>query len=460
MKDFTQHYFLMSSKRGFTQHHFLMSSKRGFTLIDVLVGCSLMLIVFLSIFGIFQLGIKAVWLSKYKIDAVSIAKGEMEKIRNFSYADIGIDGRFPAGDLQSQTDIISNQVEYTIKRNVEFVINSADGVAFPEDECPQDYKKVEVKVSWEAKSPGEVKLISDFAPKNLAQECSDIGGVLFVSVFDSLGAMIDFPFIEVKDPETDEVVKTAAPYGGQYYFSLPPSLYKIVISKDGYNNNRTYGIDEIAIPEKPHSNILEGEVAEISFSIDKLADFSIDTVSIIQGEEDPVPVPFVNFSLKGEKIIGKDEQEQPVYKYLENHISNLSGHINITDLEWDSYTFSIDPYSGLDLSDINPSPQPVDLLPETNTSVILYLSAENSFLLTMQDLETQEPIFSASARLQNSDLIYDKTQYTNENGQTFFIPLDQASYELNIEAPGYEDYSGTILVFGDTSQIISLERIE
>jgi type II secretory pathway component PulJ len=44
--------------------------KKGFTFIDVLVGIALMLIVFLGIFGAYQLGLKVVGQSKNKIMAM------------------------------------------------------------------------------------------------------------------------------------------------------------------------------------------------------------------------------------------------------------------------------------------------------------------------------------------------------------------------------------------------------
>ena len=460
-------------KNGFTQHHFRKNSKwglfnsvfpniqkngAGFTLIDVLVGTFLMLIVFLGIAGVFFLGAKVVFQSKARIEATAIANGEIEKIRNLAYKDVGVDGSFPNGVLEKEAIINRNQVEYKIERRVDFIADPADGISAPQDECPNDYKKVKIEVSWAGRFPDGIELVTDVMPDTFAQECEEIGGVLLVSVFDSLGEMISVPLIEIKDLETGENIKSATPGQGEHYFALEPGAYKIVVSKNEYNTERTYGIDEIAIPEKPHPNILEGELTEISFSIDKLSSFSIDTLTII--EEEPFPLSYVEFYLRGDKIIGYDEDEEPVYEYSQVHITDLSGHINISDLEWDSYTFSVDPATGFYLVDTEPSPQPIGLFPDTNMPVSLYLQAENSFFLIVQDLETQGPIFSAEARLYNTGLAYDEIQYTDENGITLFIPLVSATYNLEIEAPGYQGYTGTLAVFGDTTEIVSLERVE
>lgn len=746
-----------------------MKSK-AFTFIDIIVGIGLILILFLGIYGAYQLGMKAVGQSRNKIVATAIANQWLEKVRNLPYQSIGVKGGFPDGVLDSATTTIINNIEYTIENRVDFVVDPADGIAPPDDDCPNDYKRVEVRVSWAGRFSGEIELSTDVAPKNLAEECEVTGGILSVSVFDAYGVMVPSPLIEVKDPDTDETLKTATPTDGQHYFSLATSTYKVVVSKSGYSSERTYGLDEIAIPEKPHPLVLEGQLTEISFSIDKVSTFSVETLSpwgvgffsdsfddetkisekfnvVVSGGEvnlskspgvyfkdgttdadlcafpgidgdcgqsftmgsqskeisqvqlylrkattdpsdiwleirsdstigpviasstlmdsntlpinlewitftfqnpvtldantqyflrlsssppstdpeagaegyiywgyihsdtappayaggdawryigrnlnpddpgqqlgpedqydfsfiiyddvyvpsgylvstaitpeelrswdefsfsdsepqntdlryqiyyatdtdwllipdsdlpgnsqgfdlspvdlsglnvnkysslkiranfstaedsvtptlkdwqvswitsKPTPINNVTFHLQGEKIIGLDANENPVYKYSKDHTT--TGHrIDITDLEWDNYTFSVDPATDLDLVDTDPSPQPISLAPDTTLEVDLYLEAENSLLVTVQDGETLEPIFSAEVRLYNLSLGYDTTQYTDENGQTYFIPLESADYNLEISAPGYASYFDTVSVSGDVAETYQLQLSE
>jgi len=573
---------------------------KSFTLIEVLVGTFLILIVFLGIFAAYQLGLKVVGQSKNKITAAAIANGEIEKVRNLPYESIGIVGGFPEGDLESIKTTTINNIEYTIETRVDYVVDSADGISMPEDECPNDYKRMEVKISWSGLLGGEVKLITDVSPENLAQECAETGGIFLISVFDAYGMMVTSPLIEIKIPATGEVVKTATPIEGKHFFSLAPATYKVVISKNNYSSERTYGIEEIATPEKPHLIVLEGELTESSFSIDKISSFSVDTLSpwgmdyfsdsflditkvsqcsdvvVVGGEvvledvagvyknfgylisnpitpanliswqefsfndfetagtqilyqvlyfsgsgwilipdtdlpgnstgfetspvdllglgistysqlelkvnlstidtavtpvlydwqlswltSEAVPIPNISFHLQGGKIIGTDENEDPVYKYSQGHVSGGNGHINISNLEWDNYTFSTDPATGLDLESTEPSPQPIGLSPDTlQKPAKLYLTAQNSLLVTIQGLNTAEPIFSAAVRLYTLDLIYDNTQYTDEDGQTYFIPLESTDYTMEVEAAGYVSYSGIVSALGDTTKIINLERIE
>ncbi len=578
---------------------FAKNKKGGITLVEGLVVIFLFLVAFTALAGAFQLALKVVGRTKNKVIATSIAVGEMEKIKNLDYSKIGVAGSFPDGELQAQKTITSNNVTFTINTRVDYVIDSADGISAPDDECPNDYKRVSIEVSWPGIFGGSVNITEDIAPETVAQECAQTGGILKVNVFNAYGQMVSFPVIEVKDPETDEVVKSATPSEGSHFFALPPDNYRIEVSKEGYSSERTYGFDEIAIPEKPNPDVLDKQLTELSFSIDKTSSFQVDTLSpwgsdffsdsfldqskisdisnveisggkaILQSDEggykssgylvsvqiapadlinwesfsfndnepsgtqltyqilyfdgvnwvlipdsdlpgnsvgfsvspvdlssldvssypkiklkanfsttnnsftpslfdwqvswknsQPTPIPNTTFHLQGEKIIGKTSEEEPVYKFSDDFTSDSNGHIDISNLEWDSYTFSVNPATGLDLKDTEPSPQPISLSPDTTLQVKLYLQAQNSLLLTVKDTETGEPIFAASCRLYKQDLSFDKTQYTDHQGKIYFIPLESGTYILEVQAEGYEDKSDTFSISGDKTKIISLDRVE
>jgi len=437
----------------------------SFTLVEVLIGTFLMLLVFLAIFGVYQLGLKIILFSKNRISATSIANGEIEKIRNLPYESVGVEGGFPDGVLVAQKTITMNGIEYAVKTSVDYVTDSTDGLAPPDDDCLNDYKKVKIEVSWGGKSPGEVELSTDIAPKNLAQECAESGGILSVSVADANGIMVSSPLIEVKNPETDTTIKTATPSEGQHYFSLSPATYKIVVSKEGYSTERTYGIDEIAQPDRSNPIVIEGEVVELSFLIDKLSTLIVETRGEYDPEKDEYPViQGAPFNLQGEKILGKDSEGEPVYKYSENHVTGADGNVTISNLEWDSYTIT-SLNSNLDVVRIESPPseeieQPFGLAPDTTKTVRLILDAENSLLVTVKDQDTRLPLFPVDVRLYNEELEYDNTQYVDEEGETYFIPLDAGQYNIEAHSPGFLDYSGVVSVSGDNRITIYLQREE
>lgn len=580
--------------------NFLNRRDRGFTFIDVLVGIGLMVVVFSGILGAYQLSIKTVAQSKNKIIATAIAQGEIEKIRNLPYQSIGTVGAelpYAEGSLESSTSTEINNVVYAIERKIKYIADSADGLT---DSCPNDYKVVEAKVSWAGRFPGNIKLVSNVSPENLSQECETGGGILSASVFDAYGNMVLSPIIEVFNASDNSLVDSVTPFTGQHNFPLATSTYKVVVSKgESYSSERTYGISEIAAPLKPHPIVLGGQLTEISFSIDKVSGFSVNTLSpwavdffsdsfsngskiseysnvAISGGEvklattsqgyfssgylistsispesliswnefsfsdsepmntgaayqiyhasgtewylipdvdlpensigfdvspvdlsglsaadysqlklrgnlltdststtpslydwqiswitsESTAVPDAIFNLRGSKIIGYDADENPVYKFSSQFGSDSGGRVNISGLEWDSYSFSVDPATGLDLIDINPAPQPISLSPDVVLSCDLYLDAQDSLLIAVQNSATDEPVFSASVRLYNAGLGYDVSQYANEKGQTYFIPLEPEVYNLEVSASGYSATSTTGVVSGDVIKTIKLEQVE
>jgi prepilin-type N-terminal cleavage/methylation domain-containing protein len=558
--------------------------KKGFTLIEVLVGTFLLLIVFLGVFLSFQLGLKVVNQSKNRVVAVSIAVGQLEKAKNLPYDKVGTNqaGCYPCGDIEAQKINNFNGINYNIQTSISYVVDPKDGISLPDDSCPNDYKRIKVKVSWSGALNGESEITEDIAPKNLAEECSQTGGVLMVSVFDSSGTMINSPLIEIKNPTTFQTIASATPFSGEHFFSLEPGVYKISISKEGYNSEQTYSIAEIAAPQNPNPNIIRGMLTQLGFTINQLGSFSVDTLSswgvgdfsdsfmtsnkisessnivvdngqvqlsnfslpgyvmssvispseligwndfswndeesagteiiyqlfFLSGENwvlipdsslpdnstglsspvnlssldkeiyfslkmkaslytenfenspklldwqiswrnsQPTSVPFSHFNLRSQKILGKDVQEKPVYKYSENLISGSGGHININNIESDSYTFS--PASG--------SSSVVNLEPDSSVPVNIYIESQNSLTIIVRDLITSEPVFSAECHVHNSD--YDQTQSTNEQGQTYFVPLIANAYNLEITAPGYNNYSSLITVLGKKIKSAALERNE
>jgi uncharacterized membrane protein len=168
-----------------------------------------------------------------------------------------------------------------------------------------------------------------------------------------------------------------------------------------------------------------------------------------------VPIPNAAFSLQGEKTIGKDSNGNDVYKYSHNLSTDISGHLDLADMEWDDYTFSV-PSGDLVLIGTGPATQPVSLPPASTTNVKLYLQAQNALLVTVQDSELLLPRFSSTVRLTGASNGYDMTLYSNQKGQAYFAPLNSGTYNLNITMPGYANYSGTVSVSGRGTALVNM----
>ncbi|MCK4781786.1 right-handed parallel beta-helix repeat-containing protein [Candidatus Parcubacteria bacterium] len=277
---------------------------KSFTLVEVLVGIALMLIIFIGIFGAYQLSLKVIMQSKARVTAVAIGNQQIEQVRNIPYEDVGVISGYPDGKIKGVATTTRGNVEYTITARVDYIDDPRDGLGVsdnapgcPEDyqHCVNDYKKVNFKVSWVGHFGGEIFFNSIVAPGDCYQECGEKGGIIKVSAAHENGNPVEFVYIEVDNINASSsyfgLHKDSTPADGDSYFVLPPEIdsYRIKVSKTGYSSDQTYGKDEvyqgkvIANPTKPHASVLEGQIWPVSFKIDKLSKFSIKVLEAKAG---------------------------------------------------------------------------------------------------------------------------------------------------------------------------------
>jgi len=101
---------------------------------------------------------------------------------------------------------------------------------------------------------------------------------------------------------------------------------------------------------------------------------------------------------------------------------------------------------------------PISLSPDTNLDVSFYLEAQNSLLVSVQNSETLEPVFSAKVKILAEN--FEETEYTNEKGQAIFIPLSSQNYSISVEAQGYTATSTNVFVSGKTTKVVKILQIE
>ncbi|MGE4357763.1 MAG: carboxypeptidase regulatory-like domain-containing protein [Candidatus Omnitrophota bacterium] len=353
-----------------------------------------------------------------------------------------------------------NKAQFTIKTTIVYIDDPADGLA-PEDSVPTDYKRAEVRVSWQGENSGEVLFVTDISPNTVEESVG--GGILSINVKDADNDPVSNAEVHIYNDQVSPIIDAnylTNEQGNLTLLGLPESIesYQITVTKAGYNTDRTYGKDEVTTPLKPHASIFNNQTTEIGFSIDLLATMNINTTG--SSENGYPPIGNVEFELRGEKIIGTDALGDPAYKTDQIFQTDSSGLVEIPNLEWDSYTFSIVSPEGLDIEGIESPPgtsvvQPIDLLPGEIKDIRLILSAQNSCLVKVYDASTNNPIFSASVRLYNGT-DYDQTIPTNSNGESLFIPLEEGNYTLEVQMDGYNSYTENFYVSGDTIKEVYL----
>ena len=438
-------------------------SQKGMSLIESIIGIGLIGIVFWGIVGMYVLSVKIVAQSKLRSAAIFLANQRIEEIRSLSYENVGTVGGVPSGPVPQKETKNYNGGEFTIKTTIVYVDDPSDGIS-PEDSVPTDYKKAEVRVSWAGENSGEVLFATDIVPNTVEESVG--GGILSISVKDAENQGVSNAEVHIYNDQVDPIIDASYltnSQGNLVLLGLPESTesYQITVTKTGYSTDRTYGEDEVDTPLKPHASVFNNQTTEIGFEIDLLGTMNISTTG--SEENGYPPVGNVQFRLRGEKIIGTDAFGDPVYKTDKILQTDSSGLLEISNLEWDSYNFSIISPEGLNLIGIE-SPlgttttQPIDLLPGETKEIRLILGAQNSCLVKVYDASTGDSIFSASTRLYNSTG-YDETIPTNSQGESLFIPLEEGNYTLEIQMEGYNSYTETFYVSGETTKEIYLTPI-
>jgi len=266
------------------------NKKSGLTLVESLVGIALLLIVFVGIFGLIRLNMKIVAQSKAKTTATALANQKIELARNLPYNQIGTAGGIPSGVIPETENIERNKIAYTVKTTVIYVDDPFDGV-FPADPLAWDYKRVRVMVSWTDFFGGQVILQTDMAPKGI--ETTGGGGIISVLVFNANGQPVPQADIEVENNDVFPPIDASYQTDNQGRIFIPGApkcndCYKITASKFDYSSERTYEINEmvrgvaLTFPVKPFLSVIEGQLSEISFSVDHLSTKTVNTIKYVE----------------------------------------------------------------------------------------------------------------------------------------------------------------------------------
>lgn len=260
-----------------------LRSKKGFTLIEVLVGLSILVLVILSIYGIFRLALKSIGLSEARITASNLANQQMETIRNMAYDDLGTTEGWPTGNIPSSKVVTINKINYTIHTDIQYIDDPLDGVA-PDDLYNADYKRVRVWVEWDkypSKKP--VVLITDVAPKGIESPVG--GGTLSITVLNTKGEPVPTVSVHIENTNLSPAININTQTDAQGKLIVPAlpadsgNNYAIKVTKDGYTSDYTSPIsDALPNPLLPHQSIAEGGLTSVTFTIDLVSTLTIHTV--------------------------------------------------------------------------------------------------------------------------------------------------------------------------------------
>jgi hypothetical protein len=438
------------------------AKQKGELYIGVIIGMAIMMILTQAIVSLIFAAYDFVGFNRARTTARHIAQEQIEVIRNMSYDSIGTQGGVPAGSLPQEETTNRNGQTYTIARSIIYVDDEYDNTA-PTDNVPADYKRVRINVSWGGVSPSNVTLVTDISPVGVENVVG--GGTLSILVLDAQGVPVSQAQVHVTSSTVSPPVDTTqlTNSNGRMVLTGVPicnGCYRVEVSKTAFSTERTYSVAEVANPVKPDLTILEGQVTDVSFAIDRLAIFRLAIVS----DRDNNFVPLANqvIRVQGTKIIGTTELDEPVFKYDEEFTSNGSGEIVIANLEWDVYGVAPSASSGRMISSTNPL-LPVSVHPNSDTTLTLGLSTISNYSVMASFLDTsQTQVASAAVTLKKSP-DYEESRITGtaddpDFGQVFFSDLEAGTYTIEATASGFQSFTDTILV--DENEIPTFTLIQ
>lgn len=319
----------------------------GFTLVEVLIATAIIGIISASILGTIILFSKYSQASKEKVQAQNLANQQIELLHNMSYDSLATIGGpiYPPGTIQDLQTLTVDGQQFKVHIYISYVDDPFDGNAAgtipakPADLYPYDYKKISIAI----KDKYDFKVLAETTTSiaGRAAETATNTGILSLKVQNAQGQPVANANIVLTNPNKVPPVNitTFTDISGLVLIpGLPPSSindYHVVASLNGYSSDSTnpaYAPNNL-YPTLSDFNILVQQITPIVLSIDTVATMNI-TVTDITG----TVVPSLQINLKS----AKQTYTNPITdKFNQNFTTNASGIINITNLEWDSYTIAV-----------------------------------------------------------------------------------------------------------------------
>ncbi|MBI4065977.1 carboxypeptidase regulatory-like domain-containing protein [Candidatus Kaiserbacteria bacterium] len=253
-------------------------------MIDVIIGVALMLVLFLSLFGVLRASLILSTLAKAKASAVELASTQIEYLRGLSYDSLGTVGGIPSGAIEQNATTTIDGIQYVVRTFIVYHDDPSDGSGDQDTNgITIDYKTAKVAVSYYINGlPKEINLISNFVPPGI--ESSTGGGTLSIHVVNAANADVADANVHIVNTATSPAVDFTtftntsgfAIIGG----AATSSEYQVYVSRTGYSSAQTYARTGTNVNPTPgYLTVSKDQVTSGTFFIDLLSTLIISSLS-------------------------------------------------------------------------------------------------------------------------------------------------------------------------------------
>ncbi len=261
---------------------------RGMSLIDVVIGTALLLIVFLSLFGLLHASVLVSTFVKSEAAATAIANTQMEYIRSLPYDSVGTIGGIPAGPIAQNATTTEDGQSYGVRTFIDYFDDPVDGVGVSDTNgITTDYKRIKIVVTYTANGkPRQVVLNSNYAPPGV--ETTLGGGTLQIIVVNATGAPVPGASVKVVNASTSPTVNLTTFSDSTGMVTLPGAAtstqYTVSVTKSGYSTAQTYARDSNnQNPSPGYLTVVANQTTSATFAIDQLGTLTLGTYLPVAG---------------------------------------------------------------------------------------------------------------------------------------------------------------------------------
>ncbi len=252
----------------------ITTPQRGASLIEVILGVSVMLIVFGGFFALLQASLALGERNHIWTDALHLADEHIETLRALPYDAIGTVGGLPSGTIPQTESVTFDGRTYTRRTFIQYVDDTADGTDAA-DTLTADYKRIKVDISYNYHNATQTcSMVTTIAPKS--QESLAGAGVLRVNVIDADNDPVGLANVHIINTTVATSVDITTFTNASGTISFPGAWagtgYEVTVGKAGYSSAQTYTAS-VANPNPSPSplTVAVNSTTAVYFKIDRLS---------------------------------------------------------------------------------------------------------------------------------------------------------------------------------------------